>query len=102
MGILQEAPAPYPIQQHAPVSQESKDEEDLYSGFGAEEVAAPLQTEDLEYDQGFQVQFSIKQKLVVKWHFSRVTAHWQILIVFIAIRFSSKSQIEAEWSFQMS
>ena len=85
MGNLQEAPAPapYPIQQHAPVSQESKDEEDLYSGFGAEEVAAPLQTEDLEYDQGFQVQFSIKQKLVVKWHFSRVTAHcnWHILIV---------------------
>ena len=46
------APPPYPQQQHG--KKESK-EDDLYSGFGAEEVAAPLQTEDLEYDEGFQV-----------------------------------------------
>lgn len=31
-----------------------KDEDDPYGGFGTEEVAAPLQTEDLEYDEGFQ------------------------------------------------
>ena len=30
-------------------------EEDPYAGFGVEEVAAPLQTDDLEYDEGFQV-----------------------------------------------
>ena len=30
-------------------------EENLYSGFGTEEVAPALQTEDLEYDEGFQV-----------------------------------------------
>ena len=29
--------------------------EDPYAGFGVEEVAAPLQTDDLEYDEGFQV-----------------------------------------------
>ena len=29
--------------------------DDPYSGFGIEEVAAPLQTDDLEYDEGFQV-----------------------------------------------
>ena len=45
-------PPPYPQQQHG--MKETK-EDDLYSGFGAEEVAAPLQTEDLEYDEGFQV-----------------------------------------------
>ncbi len=33
----------------------SKEEDDPYSGFGTEEVAAPLQTEDLAYDEGFQV-----------------------------------------------
>ena len=31
------------------------DDEDLYSGFGNEEVAPALQTEDIEYDEGFQV-----------------------------------------------
>lgn len=31
------------------------DDEDLYSGFGHEEVAPALQTEDLEFDEGFQV-----------------------------------------------
>ena len=31
------------------------DDEDLYSGFGNEEVAPALQTEDLEFDEGFQV-----------------------------------------------
>ena len=30
-------------------------DENLYSGFGTEEVAPALQTEDLEYDEGFQV-----------------------------------------------
>ena len=33
----------------------SKEEDDPYSGFGTEEVAAALQTEDLAYDEGFQV-----------------------------------------------
>ena len=31
------------------------DDEDLYSGFGNEEVAPALQTDDLEFDEGFQV-----------------------------------------------
>ena len=31
-------------------------EDNLYSGFGTEEVAPALQTEDLEFDEGFQVQ----------------------------------------------
>ena len=31
------------------------DDDDLYSGFGTEEVAPALQTEDLEFDEGFQV-----------------------------------------------
>ena len=30
-------------------------DDDLYSGFGTEEVAPELQTEDLEFDEGFQV-----------------------------------------------
>ena len=30
-------------------------DDNLYSGFGTEEVAPALQTEDLEYDEGFQV-----------------------------------------------
>ena len=51
---LLNAPPPYPTQQIAPQPQESNDD-DLYSGFGAEDVAAPLATEDLEYDEGFQV-----------------------------------------------
>ena len=33
------------------------DDDDLYSGFGTEEVAPALQTEDLEFDEGFQVRF---------------------------------------------
>ena len=33
---------------------EETKEEDPYSGFGTDEVAAPLQTDDLEYDEGFQ------------------------------------------------
>jgi hypothetical protein len=33
---------------------EMKNDDDPYSGFGIEEVAAPLQTDDLEYDEGFQ------------------------------------------------
>ncbi len=33
---------------------EDKPEEDPYSGFGVDEVAAPLQTDDLDYDEGFQ------------------------------------------------
>lgn len=33
--------------------EEPKDE-DPYSGFGTDDVAAPLQTDDLEYDEGFQ------------------------------------------------
>ena len=36
--------------------QEKEKEDDPYAGFGVEEVAAPLQTDDLEYDEGFQVQ----------------------------------------------
>ena len=32
-------------------------DDDLYSGFGTEEVAPELQTEDLEFDEGFQVRF---------------------------------------------
>ena len=31
------------------------DDDDLYSGFGNDEVAPALQTEDLEFDEGFQV-----------------------------------------------
>ena len=38
-------------------------DENLYSGFGTEEVAPALQTEDLEYDEGFQV-FS---KVIIKF-----------------------------------
>ena len=34
---------------------EKEKEEDPYAGFGVEEVAAPLQTDDLEYDEGFQM-----------------------------------------------
>jgi len=34
---------------------DSKDDDDPYSGFGTEEIAAPLQTDDLAYDEGFQV-----------------------------------------------
>ena len=34
------------------------DDEDLYSGFGTEEVAPALQTEDLEFDEGFQVKLN--------------------------------------------
>ena len=30
-------------------------EDNLYSGFGTEEVAPALLTEDLEFDEGFQV-----------------------------------------------
>ncbi len=33
----------------------SDDDDDLYAGFGNEEVAPALQTEDLEFDEGFQV-----------------------------------------------
>jgi hypothetical protein len=33
----------------------SKEEDDPYAGFGTEEVAPALQTEDLAYDEGFQV-----------------------------------------------
>ena len=47
---LLNATLPYPTQQIAPQPQESNDD-DLYSGFGAEDVAAPLATEDLEYDE---------------------------------------------------
>ena len=32
-----------------------KEEDDPYAGFGTEEIAAPLQTDDLAYDEGFQV-----------------------------------------------
>ena len=41
--------------------QEKEKEDDPYAGFGVEEVAAPLQTDDLEYDEGFQVQ-SVKSR----------------------------------------
>jgi hypothetical protein len=34
---------------------QAPDEDDLYSGFGNEEVAPALQTDDLEFDEGFQV-----------------------------------------------
>ena len=34
-------------------------DENLYSGFGTEEVAPALQTEDLEYDEGFQVGYAV-------------------------------------------
>ena len=36
------------------MKEEPKPEEDPYSGFGTDEVAAPLQTDDLDYDEGFQ------------------------------------------------
>ena len=36
-------------------TEKAEKEEDPYAGFGVEEVAAPLQTDDLEYDEGFQV-----------------------------------------------
>ena len=39
-------------------------EDNLYSGFGTEEVAPALQTEDLEYDEGFQVHFCIIKQLI--------------------------------------
>ena len=35
-------------------TKEEPKDEDPYSGFGTDEVAAPLQTDDLEYDEGFQ------------------------------------------------
>ena len=38
-------------------------DENLYSGFGTEEVAPALQTEDLEYDEGFQVGY----KAIIKF-----------------------------------
>ena len=38
-------------------------DENLYSGFGTEEVAPALQTEDLEYDEGFQVCSNVIIKL---------------------------------------
>ena len=34
--------------------EEEPKEEDPYSGFGTDDVAAPLQTDDLDYDEGFQ------------------------------------------------
>ena len=37
-------------------------DENLYSGFGTEEVAPALQTEDLEYDEGFQVGYEVITK----------------------------------------
>ena len=39
-------------------------EDNLYSGFGTEEVAPALQTEDLEYDEGFQVGFCMIHLLI--------------------------------------
>ena len=42
-------------QEQAKNNKAEKAEEDPYAGFGVEEVAAPLQTDDLEYDEGFQV-----------------------------------------------
>lgn len=43
-------------QNNQPAEEQTK-EDDPYSGFGVDEVAAPLQTDDLEYDEGFQVNF---------------------------------------------
>ena len=47
---LLNAPPPYPTQQITPQPQESNDD-DLYSGFGAEDVAAPLAMEDFTIQQ---------------------------------------------------
>ena len=44
---LLNAPPLYPTQQIAPQPQESNDD-DLYSGFGAKDVAAPLATEEFQ------------------------------------------------------
>ena len=41
-------------------------DENLYSGFGTEEVAPALQTEDLEYDEGFQVGHEVIIKFWMK------------------------------------
>jgi len=35
-------------------------EEDLYSGYGREDVAPDLDTEGLQYDEGFQVSWLTK------------------------------------------
>ena len=43
-------------------------EENLYSGFGTEEVAPALQTEDLEYDEGFQVGCKVIIKFMIENH----------------------------------
>lgn len=40
---------------HLARATDHNDDDDLYSGFGTEEVAPALQTEDLEFDEGFQV-----------------------------------------------
>ena len=39
----------------------AKEEDDPYAGFGTEEIAAPLQTDDLAYDEGFQVSTSMSR-----------------------------------------
>ena len=38
-----------------PEPEEEKPDDDPYSGFGADDVASALQTDDLEYDEGFKV-----------------------------------------------
>ena len=42
-------------------------DDDLYSGFGTEEVAPELQTEDLEFDEGFQVRLRIMRNCTVPY-----------------------------------
>ena len=46
-------------------------DDDLYSGFGTEEVAPELQTEDLEFDEGFQVILrTIRNFTISHWHYN--------------------------------
>ena len=42
------------------------DTHDMYSGFGREDVAPALDTADLEYDSGFQVDTSILHPSIVR------------------------------------
>ena len=64
-GKKQPQPQPPPPDEEKP-----KEADDPYSGFGIEEVAAPLQTDDLEYDEGFQVLHLRSTKAALHIHVS--------------------------------
>ena len=54
----------------APEEENKEPDDDPYSGFGVDEVAAPLQTDDLEYDEGFKVKYLKLFK--EKWGFDMI------------------------------